>query len=126
MEREIQMQQAMKTRASTTYSNKSLNNDSSHNRSLNDKSRTQNSDATETIKEQLEQSLRAQRLAYKRSSTNNDAHNANKKLCQDGISQSPVTSSSTQHLKLVPGEIFYSKVPLYYLTLPTFYMIYSV
>lgn len=99
----MQMQQAMKSRSST-YSNKLLSNDSSHNRSINDKSRTQNSESTETIKEQLEQSLRAQRLAYKRSSTNNDIHSANKKLCHDNL-QSPVTSSSTQRLKLVHGKL---------------------
>lgn len=107
----MQMQQAMKTRTSI-YSNKSLNNDSSSYRSIrniNDKPRSQNADATETIKEQLEQSLRAQRLAYKRSSTNNDVRSASKNLCQDFNSHSPVTSSSTQHLKLVPGKIYYSK-----------------
>lgn len=98
------MQQAMKLRTST-YSNKLLSNDSSHNRSINDKSRAQNSESTETIKEQLEQSLRAQRLAYKRSSTNNEIHSANKKLCHDDNLQSPVTSSSTQRLKLVHGKI---------------------
>lgn len=97
----MQMQQAMKTRASTAYANKLLNNDSSHNRSINDKLRMQNSDSSEHIKEQLEQSLRAQRLAYKRSSINND-----KKICLDtSNSQSPVTSSSHQRLKLVPGKI---------------------
>lgn len=109
MEREIQMQQAMKTRASTTYSNKLLNNDSSHNRNINDKLRIHNSESTEHIKEQLEQSLRAQRLAYKRSSTN-DLQNVNKKMCQDGSnSQSPVTSSSTQRMKLVPGKMHFDK-----------------
>lgn len=106
MEREIQMQQAMKTRATTAYTNKLLNNDSSHNRNINDKIRLQNSETTEHIKEQLEQSLRAQRLAYKRSSVNNDVHSSNKKICLDmSNSQSPVTSSSTQRLKLVPGKI---------------------
>ncbi|CAI6343705.1 unnamed protein product [Macrosiphum euphorbiae] len=106
VEREMQMQQAMKTRASSAFANKLLHNDSSHNRNINDKLRTsQNSDKTEHIKEQLEQSLRAQRVAYKRTSVNNDNNSSNKKLCMDvSNSQSPVTSSSTQRLKLVPGE----------------------
>lgn len=104
----MQMQQAMKTRASSTYINKLSNNDSSHNRSINDKLRI-NSETTEHIKEQLEQSLRAQRLAYKRSSVNNDMNSANKKMNLDTVSnaQSPVTSSSTQRMKLVPGKIIY-------------------
>lgn len=106
MEREMQMQQAMKTRASTAYANKLSNNDSSHNRSINDKNRIQNSETTEHIKEQLEQSLRAQRLAYKRSSVNNEINSINKKMCLDiSNSQSPVTSSSTQRMKLVPGKL---------------------
>lgn len=102
------MQQAMKTRASSTYINKLSNNDSSHNRSINDKLRI-NSETTEHIKEQLEQSLRAQRLAYKRSSVNNEINTANKKMCLDAASnaQSPVTSSSTQRLKLVPGNMIF-------------------
>jgi len=105
VEREMQMQQAMKTRASSAFANKLLHNDSSHNRNINDKLRTQNSDKTEHIKEQLEQSLRAQRVAYKRTSVNNDNNSSNKKLCMDvSNSQSPVTSSSTQRLKLVPGK----------------------
>lgn len=100
------MQQAMKTRAATAYANKSLNNDSSHSRNINEKLRTQNSETSDHIKEQLEQSLRAQRLAYKRSSGNSDMNSANKKMCLDmSTSQSPVTSSSTQRMKLVPGEI---------------------
>lgn len=103
----MQMQQAMKTRASSTYANKLSNNDSSHNRSINDKLRVQNSDTTEHIKEQLEQSLKAQRFAYKRSVTNDSMNSANKKMCLDASSnsQSPVTSSSTQRMKLVPGKI---------------------
>lgn len=102
----MQMQQAMKTRASSAFANKLLHNDSSHNRNINDKLRTsQNSDKTEHIKEQLEQSLRAQRVAYKRTSVNNDNNSSNKKLCMDvSNSQSPVTSNSTQRLKLVPGK----------------------
>uniref|UniRef100_A0A2S2Q1D7 Nucleosome-remodeling factor subunit n=1 Tax=Sipha flava TaxID=143950 RepID=A0A2S2Q1D7_9HEMI len=105
VEREMQMQQAMKTRASSAYVNKLSNNDSSHNRSINDKLRVQNSETTEHIKEQLEQSLRAQRLAYKRSSVNNDLNSSGKKMCLDkSNSHSPVTSSSTQRMKLVPGE----------------------
>ncbi|XP_050054752.1 nucleosome-remodeling factor subunit NURF301 isoform X3 [Aphis gossypii] len=105
VEREMQMQQAMKTRASTAFANKLLHNDSSHNRNINDKLRTQNSNTTENIKEQLEQSLRAQRIAYKRSSVSNDNNSSNKKLCMEvSNSQSPVTSSSTQRMKLVPGE----------------------
>jgi len=106
VEREMQMQQAMKTRASSAFANKLLHNDSSHNRNINDKLRTQNSNTTENIKEQLEQSLRAQRIAYKRSSVNNDSNSSNKKLCMEvSNSQSPVTSSSTQRMKLVPGKI---------------------
>ncbi|XP_015374966.1 PREDICTED: nucleosome-remodeling factor subunit NURF301-like isoform X3 [Diuraphis noxia] len=104
VEREMQMQQAMKTRASSAFVNKLLHNDSSHNRNINDK-RVQNSDTTDHIKEQLEQSLKAQRIAYKRTSVNNDNNSSNKKLCMDvSNSQSPVTSSSTQRMKLVPGE----------------------
>lgn len=101
----MQMQQAMKTRASSTYGNKLSNNDSSHNRSINDKLRIQTSETTEHIKEQLEQSLRAQRMAYKRSSVNNDMNSMSKKLCLDASSnsQSSVTSS-TQRMKLVPGK----------------------
>lgn len=105
----MQMQQAMKTRAATAYANKLSNNDSSHNRNINnDKIRLQNSETTEYIKEQLEQSLRAQRLAYKRSSIHQDTHPSNKKMCLEVLSntQSPVTSSSTQRMKLVPGNIF--------------------
>jgi len=106
VERELQMQQAMKTRATTAYANKLLNNDSSHNRNTNDKIRLQNSEITDHIKEQLEQSLRTQRLAYKRSSINDDVHSSSKKICLDmPNSQSTVTSSSTQHLKLVPGKM---------------------
>jgi len=104
VEREMQMQQAMKTRASSAFANKLLHNDSSHNRNINDKLRLQNSDTTDHIKEQLEQSLKAQRIAYKRTSVNNDNNSLNKKLCMDN-SQSPVTSSSTQRMKLVPGKI---------------------
>ncbi|KAL4097581.1 hypothetical protein QTP88_022332 [Uroleucon formosanum] len=105
VEREMQMQQAMKTRASSAFNNKLLHNDSSHNRSINDKLRTQNSDTTEHIKEQLEQSLRTQKVAFKRTPVNNDNNSSNKKLCMDvSNSQSPVTSSSSQRLKLVPGE----------------------
>lgn len=101
----MQMQQAMKTRATTASANKLLHNDSSHNRSINDKLRIQNSDPTEHIKEQLEQSLRAQRIAYKKSSVNNDINSSNKKMCMDvSNSQSPVTSSSTHRMKLVPGK----------------------
>lgn len=100
------MQQAMKTRATTAFANKLSNNDSSHNRNINDKNRIQNSETTEHIKEQLEQSLRAQRLAYKRSSVNNEINSSNKKMCLDiSNSQSPVTSSSTQRMKLVPGKM---------------------
>lgn len=104
----MQMQQAMKTRASSTYINKLSNNDSSHSRIINDKLRI-NSETTEHIKEQLEQSLRAQRLAYKRSSVNNEINPANKKMCLDAVSnaQSQVTSSSTQRMKLVPGKIIF-------------------
>lgn len=106
VEREIQMQQAMKTRATTAYANKLSHNDSSHNKNINDKNRIQNSETTEHIKEQLEQSLRAQRLAYKRSSINNEINSSNKKMCLDvSNSQSPVTSSSIQRMKLVPGKI---------------------
>ena len=105
MEREIQMQQAMKTRATTAFANKLLHNDSSHNRNINDKLRVQNSDTTDHIKDQIEQSLKAQRIAFKRSSVNNDNNSSNKKLCIDvSNSQSPVTSSSTQRMKLVPGK----------------------
>lgn len=100
----MQMQQAMKTRGS--YVNKLSNNDSSHNRSINDKLRIQNSETTENIKEQLEQSLRAQRLAYKRSSVNNDFNSSSKRMSLDkSNSHSPVTSSSTQRMKLVPGKM---------------------
>lgn len=102
------MQQAMKTRAATAYANKLSNNDSSHNRSINDKVRIQNSETTsEHIKEQLEQSLRAQRLAYKRSSVSNEINSMNKKICMDPLSnsQSQVTNSSTHRMKLVPGKI---------------------
>lgn len=108
MEREIQMQQAMKTRASSTFTNKLSNNDSSHNRNINDKLRVQNSETTEHIKEQLEQSLRAQRLAYKRSSVNNEINSANKKICLDVLSnsQNPIASNPTQRMKLVPGMQF--------------------
>lgn len=103
MEREMQMQQAMKTRASSAFANKLLHNDSSHNRNINDKLRVQNSDTT--IKEQLEQSLKAQRIAFKRTSVNNDNNSSNKKLCMDvSNSPSPMTSS-TQRMKLVPGKI---------------------
>lgn len=102
----MQMQQVLKTRTPSTYVNKLSNNDSSHNRSINDKLRI-NTETTEHIKEQLEQSLRAQRLAYKRSSVNNEMNSANKKICLDAVSnaQSSVTSSSTQRMKLVPGKI---------------------
>lgn len=100
----MQMQQSMKTRATSAFANKLLHNDSSHNRNINDKLRVQNSDTTEHIKEQLEQSLRAQRMAYKRSSVNNDINSSSKKICMDvSNSQSPMTSS-TQRLKLVPGK----------------------
>lgn len=107
MDRELQLQQAMKTRAATAFANKLLNNDSFRNRNTNDKFHSQKSESTDHIKEQLEQSLRAQRLAYKKSSITNDVHSSNKKLCLDmSNSQSPVTSSSsTQRLKLVPGNI---------------------
>ncbi|XP_050535545.1 nucleosome-remodeling factor subunit NURF301 isoform X2 [Daktulosphaira vitifoliae] len=102
VEREIQMQQAMKTRAATAYANRHLNNDSLV-KSINDKQR--NSETSEHLKEQLEQSLRAQRLAYKRSSMNNDLNSSNKRLCVDvSNSHSPVSNSSTQRMKLVPGE----------------------
>jgi len=105
VEREMQMQQAMKTRASSAFANKLLHNDSSYNRNINDKLRTQNSDTTEHIKEQLDQSLRTQRVSFKRTSVNNDNNSSNKKLCMDvSNSQSPVTSTSTQRLKLVPGK----------------------
>lgn len=104
----MQMQQAMKTRASSAYINRLSNNDSSHNRSINDKLRVQNSETTEHIKEQLEQSLRAQRLAYKRSSINNDLNSSGKKISLDkSNSHNPVTSSSTQRMKLVPGKMIY-------------------
>ncbi|XP_050437023.1 nucleosome-remodeling factor subunit NURF301 isoform X2 [Adelges cooleyi] len=104
VERELQMQQAMKTRAATAFSNRHVGNDS-HNRSPYDKQRVQNSETSENIKEQLEQSLRAQRLAYKRSSTSNDLNTPNKRLCLDtSNSQTPVTSSTTHRMKLVPGE----------------------
>lgn len=101
----MQMQQVVKTRASSAFTNKLSNNDSSHNRSINDKLRVQNSETTENIKEQLEQSLRAQRLAYKRSSIHNEINSANKKICLDMLSksQNPMTNSPTQRLKLVPG-----------------------
>lgn len=105
MEREMQMQQAMKTRASSAFANKLLHNDSSHNRNINEKLRVQNSDTTDHIKEQLEQSLKAQRIAYKRTSVNNDNNSSNKKLCMDVSNpQSPITCS-TQRMKLVPGKI---------------------
>lgn len=96
----MQMQQAMKTRASTAYANKLLNNDSSHNRSINDRLQAHNSETSEHIKEQLEQSLRAQRLAYKKSSIHSDK----KAKLDTSQSQNPVTNSSTQRLKLVPGK----------------------
>ncbi|VVC31946.1 Hypothetical protein CINCED_3A007015 [Cinara cedri] len=106
VEREIQMKQSMKTRASSAFTNKLLNTDSSHNRNINDKLCVQNSETTEHIKEQLEQSLRAQRLAYKRSSIHNEINSANKKMRLDMLpnSQNPMTSSPTQRMKLVPGE----------------------
>lgn len=101
----MQMQQAIKTRASSAFTNKLSNNDSSHNRSINDKLRVQNTETSENIKEQLEQSLRAQRLAYKRSSVHNEINSANKKICLDVLSksQNPMTNSPTQRMKLIPG-----------------------